>query len=74
MATPHAIRYREKARELYEAAASATDNESRKQFTGLARQYEQLATWTEGVGQYEAATADRLDRLSANQHVAVDLH
>jgi hypothetical protein len=50
MAT-HAIRYREKARELYEAADSATDDD----FTSLARQYEQLASWMEGVGQYEAA-------------------
>jgi hypothetical protein len=59
MPTPHAIHYREKSRELYEAAAAATDDESRKQFTCLARQFEQLAAWTDGVGQYEA-TADRL--------------
>jgi hypothetical protein len=55
MATLHAIRYREKARELYEAAALATDDESRKQFTSLAGQYEQLAAWMEGIGQYESA-------------------
>jgi hypothetical protein len=55
MATLHAISYREKARELYEAAALATDDESRKQFTSLAGQYEQLAAWMEGIGQYESA-------------------
>jgi hypothetical protein len=49
MATPHAIRYREKARELYEAAASAADNELRHKFTTLARQYEYLAASVENM-------------------------
>jgi hypothetical protein len=44
----HALRYREKARKLHEAADSAANDELREQFTSLARQYEQLAAWTEG--------------------------
>jgi hypothetical protein len=43
MKTTDVEHYREKARELYEAAASASNNETRTQFTNLARQYEQLA-------------------------------
>ena len=43
METIDATHYREKARKLYEAAASASNDEARNQFTNLARQYEQLA-------------------------------
>jgi hypothetical protein len=43
MGTISAAHYREKARELHGAAASASDDEARNQFTDLARQYEQLA-------------------------------
>jgi hypothetical protein len=43
MTTPHAIRYREKVRELYEAAASAPNDQLRREFTSLAQQYEYLA-------------------------------
>jgi hypothetical protein len=47
MAIAHAIRYREKIRELYEAAASAETAQLREQFTILARQYEHLAATLE---------------------------
>jgi hypothetical protein len=47
MAAPHAIHYREKARELYEMAASASTGELRNQLATLARQYERLATSVE---------------------------
>jgi|HubBroStandDraft_4_1064222.scaffolds.fasta_scaffold964442_2 hypothetical protein len=50
MATPHAQRYREKARELYKAAALAASDELRKDFARLARQYEQLALTIENWG------------------------
>ena len=43
MAMTHALRYREKARELYEAAVSASTEHGREQFAALARQYELLA-------------------------------
>jgi hypothetical protein len=43
------VRYREKARELYEAADSATSDELRYQFTMLARQYEHLAATLESL-------------------------
>jgi hypothetical protein len=55
MATPQAVRYREKARKLYETGALASNGELRDQFTNLARQYEQLAAWMEGIGQCESA-------------------
>jgi hypothetical protein len=42
-------RYREKARELREAAAIASNDHARKQFTILARQYEELATTLESM-------------------------
>jgi hypothetical protein len=51
MATTHAIRYREKARELHEVAASAAKDELRHQFTNLARQYEVLATSVENLSE-----------------------
>jgi hypothetical protein len=44
MPTIAALRYREKARELREMAASALTETLRDQFTILAGQYEQLAT------------------------------
>ena len=47
MAAPQAIRYRDKARELYEMAASASTGELREQFATLARQYEHLAASVE---------------------------
>jgi|HubBroStandDraft_1064217.scaffolds.fasta_scaffold952508_2 hypothetical protein len=50
MATTHALRYREKARELYEAAASAANAQLCEQFTNLARQYELLAVSAENFG------------------------
>jgi hypothetical protein len=45
----HAIRYREKARELYAAAASASTEHLRAEFTKLARQYELLAVSVESA-------------------------
>jgi hypothetical protein len=45
----HALRYREKARELYEAAASAATIALRDQFALLARQYELLAANVENL-------------------------
>jgi hypothetical protein len=42
-------RYREKARELREAAAIASNDHARKQFTILARQYEELANTLESM-------------------------
>jgi hypothetical protein len=56
MATLRAVRYREKACELYEVAASAANAELREQFTSLARQYEHLAEWIEGIGQHDTAS------------------
>jgi hypothetical protein len=51
MATVHALRYREKARKLYESAAAAANEHLREQFTNLARQYEHLAATLEtGAG------------------------
>ena len=49
MTVPQAVRYREKARELYEAADSAVNAKLRDQFTALARQYEQLAVNAENL-------------------------
>jgi hypothetical protein len=40
---PHALRYREKALEFYEMAATARSRELRDQFVTLAKQYESLA-------------------------------
>jgi hypothetical protein len=51
MATQHATRYREKARELYEASASASSDQLRDQFATLARQYELLASKLEIMNQ-----------------------
>jgi hypothetical protein len=50
MATVEAVRYyREKARQLFEDAASASNEHFREQFTSLARQYEQLAATLESM-------------------------
>jgi hypothetical protein len=51
METPRAIHYREKARELYEASASAPSDQLREQFAILARQYEVLASGVESMTQ-----------------------
>lgn len=53
----HALRYREKARALYEAADSAPNNELREQFVSLARQYEQLALSTEAYSGSKPASS-----------------
>ncbi len=50
MAAIDALRYREKARELYEASAAAGNDELRHQFVRLARQYELLAVSAESMG------------------------
>jgi hypothetical protein len=49
MTTSHAIRYREKARELFKAAALASTDQLRDQFANLALQYEILAARMEGL-------------------------
>jgi hypothetical protein len=54
MAMTHALRYREKARELYAEADSATSDELRNQHASLARQYEELALSTESMSESEA--------------------
>jgi hypothetical protein len=51
MATPRAIHYREKARELHEASASASNDQLRDQFVILARQYEVLASNVENMNE-----------------------
>jgi hypothetical protein len=43
MAAVQAVRYREKARQLFEDATSASNEHLRDQLANLARQYEQLA-------------------------------
>jgi hypothetical protein len=49
MAAAEAVRYREKAKQLREAAASAPNNLLRGQLASLASQYEQLAASVESM-------------------------
>jgi hypothetical protein len=56
--TTYAIRYREKARELYEAAHSASTAELRGQLATLARQYELLAASAEEFNSPVVPTPD----------------
>jgi hypothetical protein len=49
MGTVQALRYREKARELYALAAAAANEHLREQFTTRARQYEHLAATLESM-------------------------
>jgi hypothetical protein len=49
MAMLHALCYREKVRELYEAADLASTEELRERFASLARQYEHLAATLESM-------------------------
>jgi hypothetical protein len=57
MASPHAIRYRQKASELFEAAAAAPTDELRDQFANLAIQYEILAARMDGLAVSELRTS-----------------
>jgi len=52
------MNYRKKARQLREAAATASNDELRVQFVSLARQYEQLANSAESLGDEAQQSVD----------------
>jgi hypothetical protein len=49
MAAVQAVRYREKARQLFEDATSAANEHLREEFTSSARRYEHLAATLESM-------------------------